>query len=111
MGPYMTLIEDRAGVAGDAEAIVRSRRDPQAFALVFDRHWPRIHAFCTARAGAAGEDLAAEVFRIAFDRRDPYDPAVRGAGPGLYGVAAPLPRPPLPPPGRGGAAVAQNAPP
>jgi RNA polymerase sigma factor (sigma-70 family) len=84
----MTLIEDRAGVAaGDAEAIVRSRSEPQAFALVFDRHWPRIHAFCTARAGTAGEDLAAEVFRIAFDRRHRYDRACHDAAPWLYGIA------------------------
>ncbi|WP_205696859.1 RNA polymerase sigma factor [Conexibacter sp. SYSU D00693] len=74
----------------DAAAIARSRREPQAFAVVFDRHWPRIHAFCTARAGAAGEDIAAEAFRVAFARRDRYDPAFTDARPWLYGIATNL---------------------
>jgi RNA polymerase sigma-70 factor (ECF subfamily) len=45
----------------------------RVFAAVFDRHWPARHAFCTGRAGAAGEDIAAEVFRIAFDERRRFD--------------------------------------
>jgi len=57
---------------------------------VFDRHWPRIHAFCTARAGAAGEDVAAECFRVAFARRGAYDAAFRDARPWLYGIATNL---------------------
>ena len=36
---------------------------------MFDRHWPAIHRWCVSRAGPAGEDLAAETFRIAFDER------------------------------------------
>lgn len=103
----MTLTEDLAALAAspppgleprpgpgpntnDAAAIARSRREPQAFATVFDRHWPRIHAFCTARAGASGEDLAAETFRVAFARRDRYDAAFADAGPWLYGIATNL---------------------
>jgi RNA polymerase sigma factor (sigma-70 family) len=93
----MTLIEDRPPRAGprvppddDAATIARSRREPQAFAAVFDRHWPAIHAFCTARAGAAGEDLAAECFRVAFARRTAYDAAYPDARPWLYGIATNL---------------------
>jgi len=74
----------------DSAAIARSLREPQAFAVVFDRHWGRIHAFCTARAGAAGEDLAAEAFRVAFTRRGRYDLAFVDAGPWLYGIATNL---------------------
>jgi DNA-directed RNA polymerase specialized sigma24 family protein len=55
----------------DARVIVRALSDPPAFAAIFDRHWPWVHAFCVRRAGPAGEDLAAEAFRVAFDRRRP----------------------------------------
>ena len=74
----------------DAALIARSRRDPQAFAAVFDRHWTAIHGFCTARAGSAGEDIAAEVFRTAFHRRGDYDVAHGDARPWLYGIATNL---------------------
>ena len=71
----------------DAAVIARSRRDPSAFAEVFDRHWPAIRAFAVSRAGAAGEDVAAEVFRIAFDRRRSFDASCDDARPWLYGIA------------------------
>jgi RNA polymerase sigma-70 factor (ECF subfamily) len=74
----------------DAAVVVASLREPQAFAAIFDRHWPRIHAFCTARAGAAGEDVAAEAFRVAFARRARYDRAYPDARPWLYGIATNL---------------------
>lgn len=78
-----------AGVT-DADAIRRSQCDPEAFTAIFDRHWSRIHAFCTSRAGATGEDLAAEAFRIAFDARTRFDPAQASAAPWLYGIATNL---------------------
>jgi RNA polymerase sigma-70 factor (ECF subfamily) len=74
----------------DAAVIARSRRDPRAFAEIFDRHWPAIRAFSTSRAGAAGEDIAAEAFRIAFDERRRFDAAVADARPWLYGIATNL---------------------
>jgi RNA polymerase sigma-70 factor (ECF subfamily) len=74
----------------DAALIAASAADPRAFAGVFDRHWPAIHRFCVSRAGAAGEDLAAETFRVAFDRRDRFDPAHDDAAPWLYGIATNL---------------------
>jgi RNA polymerase sigma-70 factor (ECF subfamily) len=58
----------------DAAWISASVTDPSAFAAVFDRHWPAIHRWCVSRAGPAGEDLAAETFRIAFDERARFDP-------------------------------------
>ena len=61
----------------DGALIARSLLDPAAFATVFDRHWPAIHRFCTSRAGAAGKDLAAEVFRIAFDQRRSFGTDLR----------------------------------
>ncbi len=74
----------------DAAAIERSLRDPQHFAAIFDRHWAALHAYCTSRAGAAGEDLAAEVFRLAFDRRSRFDRRAQDARPWLYGIATNL---------------------
>jgi RNA polymerase sigma-70 factor (ECF subfamily) len=73
----------------DATAIRASRVDPAAFGVVFDRHWVRIHRYCTVRAGPPGEDLAAETFRVAFDRRSDYD-GREDAAPWLYGIATNL---------------------
>jgi RNA polymerase sigma-70 factor (ECF subfamily) len=74
----------------DAAMIAASLTDPAAFAAVFDRHWPPLHRFCASRAGAAGEDIAAETFRVAFDERARFDPARGDAGPWLYGIATNL---------------------
>ena len=65
----------------------RVRGRPAAFAGVFDRHWPRIHRYCVSRAGAAGEDIAAETFRVAFDERDRSTRARTMRRPWLYGIA------------------------
>lgn len=73
----------------DAAAIRASRADPPVFAEVFDRHWPAIHRFCVSRAGHAGEDVAAETFRVAFDGRRRYD-GRPNAAPWLYGIATNL---------------------
>jgi RNA polymerase sigma-70 factor (ECF subfamily) len=74
----------------DATFIAASLTDPAAFASVFDRHWAGIHRYCASRAGAAGEDLAAETFRVAFDERAKYDPFYDDARPWLYGIATNL---------------------
>ncbi|HTI35162.1 MAG TPA: RNA polymerase sigma factor, partial [Miltoncostaea sp.] len=74
----------------DAAVIRRSVGEPEAFARVFDRHWTAIHRFCASRAGAAGEDIAAEAFRVAFDRRRSYDAGHADAAPWLHGIATNL---------------------
>jgi RNA polymerase sigma-70 factor (ECF subfamily) len=74
----------------DATLIAASLTDPAAFAAVFDRHWAGIHRYCASRAPAAGEDLAAETFRVAFDERAKYDPRYDDARPWLYGIATNL---------------------
>ena len=73
----------------DAAVIRASRLDPAAFGVVFDRHWVRIHRYCVVRAGPPGEDVAAETFRVAFDRRSDYD-GREDAAPWLYGIAGNL---------------------
>jgi RNA polymerase sigma-70 factor (ECF subfamily) len=76
----------------DASLIAASLRDPAAFAAVFDRHWPGLHRYCASRAGPAGEDLAAETFRVAFDARGSFDSRYEDARPWLYGIATNLVR-------------------
>ena len=68
----------------DAAVIRASRKDRAAFGVIFDRHWPRIYRYCVQRAGpAAGEDVAAETFRVAFTERTRYD-GRDDAAPWLY---------------------------
>jgi RNA polymerase sigma factor (sigma-70 family) len=74
-------------VETDAVVIGRSFRTPKAFGEVFDRHWDSVYRYCRSRAGDAGEDLAAETFRLAFDRRGTYELDRADAGPWLLGLA------------------------
>jgi RNA polymerase sigma-70 factor (ECF subfamily) len=58
----------------DADVIAPSRREPEQFAEVFDRHYGQIHGFLARRLGPSlADDLASETFLIAFDRRRRYD--------------------------------------
>jgi RNA polymerase sigma-70 factor (ECF subfamily) len=75
----------------DAEVIDRAGQRPEAFAALFDRHYRRIYAYAARRLGAGlAEDIAAETFLIAFDRRGAYDRTRADAAPWLYGIAANL---------------------
>ncbi len=74
----------------DAELVTSSVRDPEAFTQLFERHWQAIFRFCQSRAGSAGEDIAAETFRLAFDRRRRYDARYGDARPWLFGIASNL---------------------
>lgn len=74
----------------DAVVVERSLSTPEAFGELFDRHWPSVYRYCRSRAGDAGEDLAAETFKLAFDRRASYDLDRADARPWLLGVATNL---------------------
>jgi RNA polymerase sigma factor (sigma-70 family) len=75
----------------DAALIERSWHEPERFAGVFDRHYDGIHGFVARRLGAGlADDLAAETFLVAFDRRRRYDLAYADARPWLYGIASNL---------------------
>jgi len=74
----------------DAELVASSARNPEAFTQLFERHWQAIFRFCQSRAGSAGEDIAAEAFRVAFDRRGRYDARYGDARPWLFGIATNL---------------------
>ena len=73
----------------DAALIACSWLEPERFAKVFDRHYADVHAFLARRLGAGlADDLAAETFLVAFDRRRRYDLAYTSALPWLYGIAS-----------------------
>ena len=74
----------------DGAIIAASRRNPTRFAEIFDRHWPRIYGYCVSRAGDAGEDIAAETFRVALDSRRRFDSSRDDAAPWLFGIATNL---------------------
>lgn len=75
----------------DAALIERSRRAPDAFAGLYDRHATGIYRFVARRLGdQAAEDIVAETFLAAFRRRDRYDLRRPDARPWLYGIAVNL---------------------
>jgi RNA polymerase sigma factor (sigma-70 family) len=75
----------------DASVIARSRREPSLFAVIFDRHARHIHRYLVRRLGAtAADDVLADTFLVAFDKRAKYDPARPDARPWLYGIATNL---------------------
>lgn len=78
------------GEPADADIIVHSRTEPERFAAVFDRHYVAIHRFLWTRVGRRAEDLTAEAFKIAFQRRHDYDPRFPSARPWLFGIASRL---------------------
>lgn len=74
----------------DAELIARSLEQPEAFRLVFERHYDVILRYCRRRLGTDGDDIASEVFVRAFDHRRRYDGQRPDARPWLYGIATNL---------------------
>ncbi|WP_341770194.1 RNA polymerase sigma factor [Actinomadura darangshiensis] len=76
---------------GDAEILRRSRHEPECFAALFDRRYTAIHGYAARRLGGGlADDVAAETFLIAFDRRGRYDVSRDDARPWLYGIASNL---------------------
>jgi RNA polymerase sigma factor (sigma-70 family) len=77
--------------ADDAAVIESSWREPERFAVLFDRHAPHIYRYLARRAGSqVADDLVAETFMTAFAKRDRYDPSHPDARPWLYGIATNL---------------------
>lgn len=72
----------------DAALIAAAGRAPELFGVVFDRHFGTIHRYLDRRAGRdVADDLAGEVFRIAFEQRRRFVPVHESALPWLYGLA------------------------
>ncbi|SEG92223.1 RNA polymerase sigma-70 factor, ECF subfamily [Actinacidiphila yanglinensis] len=75
----------------DARVIARSRDEPEQFAALFDRYADAVHRYVARRIGPeTAEDLVAETFMTAFQRRHTYDPLRADARPWLFGIATNL---------------------
>jgi RNA polymerase sigma factor (sigma-70 family) len=78
-------------VATDAEIFQRSIRDPDAFREIFERHAPAVHAYARKRIGStAGEEILAQTFLTAFEKRSRFDTSYGSARPWLLGIATNL---------------------
>ncbi len=85
------MLRCEARAETDAEVIKASLRDPEQFALLYDRHHPMVHRYIARRLGCdAADDLMAETFLIAFKARGHYDLTRADARPWLYGIATNL---------------------
>ena len=64
---------DRTGpdrTAPDVAALLASRADPDAFAVLFDRYFAELRLYAASRLGGElGDDVAAETFLVAFRTR------------------------------------------
>jgi RNA polymerase sigma-70 factor (ECF subfamily) len=77
--------------ATDNEAVRASLTRPQAFAVLFDRHYDAIWRYLCRRVGPTGaDDLAGESFLRAFVKRSSYEPSSLGPRPWLYGISTNL---------------------
>lgn len=62
-----------------------------AFATLFDRHAVAVHRYLARRIGPTiADDLLAQTFLVAFERRAGYDRTRPDARPWLYGIATNL---------------------
>lgn len=77
----------------DAQIIAASFDNAAVFADLFDRHFKSVHRYLARRVGVdLAEDLAAETFLIAFDRRHAYQMTSPRSLPWLLGIATNLAR-------------------
>lgn len=93
MAALRTAVEQEAGDQADRAALLASREDPWAFTAVFDAHFAPLHGYLRRRFGEpVAEEIAAETFARAFDRRHRYDPELAPVRAWLHGIAANLAR-------------------
>jgi RNA polymerase sigma-70 factor (ECF subfamily) len=77
----------------DADVVAASLVDAWRFGEIFDRHFADIDRYLARRTGREiADDLAAEVFVIAFRGRERYDPSTADVRAWLFGIAANLAR-------------------
>jgi RNA polymerase sigma factor (sigma-70 family) len=75
----------------DGAVFARSVSEPQLFTLIFDRHYRAVYGYVSRRAGRAiADDIAAETFTRAFERRSSFDCKATRALPWLLGIAVNL---------------------
>jgi RNA polymerase sigma factor (sigma-70 family) len=77
-------------VLPDVDCLARSLSEPEAFELIFERHFDAIHKYLHQRVGRdLADEIAAETFASAFERRASCR-AGDSALPWLYGIATNL---------------------
>jgi RNA polymerase sigma factor (sigma-70 family) len=81
---------DDARELPDVQVIARSRKDPEVFVLLVDRHSAALHAYLARRLEDCADDLLSEVWLVAFSRRCEFDPARGDVRPWLFGIARKL---------------------
>jgi RNA polymerase sigma factor (sigma-70 family) len=74
----------------DSELIARSVTEPEAFAVLFDRHASAVHRYLGRRVGELADDLLSETFLIGFRRRADYRAERVEVRPWLIGIATNL---------------------
>jgi RNA polymerase sigma factor (sigma-70 family) len=78
-------------VTSDGELFRRSVRDPEVFEEIFERYAASVWGYVRRRISAdAAEDVVADAFLIAFERRTSFDPSYESARPWLLGIATNL---------------------
>jgi RNA polymerase sigma factor (sigma-70 family) len=77
-------------VLSDVDCLARSLSEPEAFELIFERHFDAIHKYLHRRVGRdLADELAAETFAAAFEWRASCRTG-DSALPWLYGIATNL---------------------
>ena len=78
-------------MTSDNEIIRRSWDNPAVFAEMYDRHATSVYRYAARRAGVdTADDIRAETFLVAFERRNRFDSAFESALPWLLGIATVL---------------------
>jgi RNA polymerase sigma factor (sigma-70 family) len=76
------------GELADGAVFARSVLEPQVFTIIFDRYYRSVYGYLSRRVGRTiADDLAAETFCRAFERRSSYDTTAERALPWLLGIA------------------------
>ena len=66
-----------SSVAAPDAVIALSAREPEAFAILYDRHATTLHRYVARRLGEGiADDIVADTFLCAFRKRDRFDPTV-----------------------------------
>jgi RNA polymerase sigma-70 factor (ECF subfamily) len=79
------------GEPPDGVVIRASVDEPARFEAIFDRHYDAVRRYAQRRLGdSAGEEVAAQTFLVAFDRRSSFRQDSASARPWLLGIASNL---------------------
>src|SRR5829696_990468 len=75
----------------DGAVFAHSVSEPQIFTIIFERYYRSVYGYLSRQVGRTlADDLAAETFTRAFERRSAYDTSADRALPWLLGIAVNL---------------------